>query len=140
MNLVLKDQSSFFFFFPFLPRSTSHFLSLLPLSFSLPEELSKETKHQMPTTKTSAYTPPSMQWFVYFFSFVVFLCLFDSPSLSTQRDHLQNPSPYFADVITTHFRIKKEEIIEQLGVWLRESNSTSLKRAVKEVTDLLGAL
>jgi len=56
------------------------------------------------------------------------------------KHHLQNPSPYFSDVISTHFRIKREEIITQLKSWGRRAGANSaggFQKASEEVMMLL---
>lgn len=57
-------------------------------------------------------------------------------------DQLQNPSKGFEQVIKTHFKIKKDKILEECGKWVEESKSykDEMKNVYNEIKDKLLSL
>lgn len=46
---------------------------------------------------------------------------------------LQHPHPGFEDVIKTHFYMKKDRILEEVGEWVKSSKSSKLSQAVNSL-------
>ena len=50
---------------------------------------------------------------------------------------LENPNPGFEDVIRLHFRLKKNEVLEQSTEWLKEHNDSESLEKLKKLLENL---